>query len=134
MRLSVRGLHSYYGRAHILADVSLEAAAGEVVALLGRNGAGKSTTLKSIIGIVRPAAGTVEIDGKPIGGEPPHRICRRGLGYVPEERRVFASLTVNGNLEVGRQPPRPISPRGPPRACSSSFPTSPGWGTAPRGR
>ena len=106
MQLSVRGLHSYYGRAHILADVSLEAAAGEVVALLGRNGAGKSTTLKSIIGLVRPAAGSVALDGTSINGEPPHRICRRGLGYVPEERRVFASLTANANLEVGRQPPR----------------------------
>ena len=134
MRLSVRGLHAYYGRAHILDGVSLDAAAGEVVALLGRNGAGKSTTLKSIIGIVRPAEGTVELDGARISGEPPHRICRRGLGYVPEERRVFASLTVNGNLEVGRQPPRPALPRGPPRASSSSFPTSRGWGTAPRGR
>ena len=106
MQLSVQGLHSYYGRAHILADVSLETAAGEVVALLGRNGAGKSTTLKSIIGLVRPAAGSVVLDGTSINGEPPHRICRRGLGYVPEERRVFASLTVNANLEVGRQPPR----------------------------
>ena len=106
MELSVRGLHSYYGRAHILAEVSLAAAAGEVVAILGRNGAGKSTTLKSIIGLVRPAAGTIELDGVRIDGEPPHRICRRGVGYVPEERRVFTSLSVNANLEVGRQPPR----------------------------
>ena len=107
MRLRVEDLHSFYGRAHILAGVSLEAGSGEVVALLGRNGAGKSTTLKSIMGLVRPASGTVELDGRRIDGEPPHRICRRGLGYVPEERRVFASLTVGGNLEVGRQPPRP---------------------------
>ena len=135
MRLSVQGLHSYYGRAHILDGVSLDAAAGEVVALLGRNGAGKSTTLKSIIGIVRPAEGTVELDGDSIGGEPPHRICRRGLGYVPEERRVFASLTVNGEPRGGAPaPPAPASPHGPPRASSSSFPTSRGWETAPRGR
>ena len=105
--LSVRGLHSYYGRAHILSDVSLDVSAGEVVALLGRNGAGKSTTLKSIIGLVRPAGGTIEYEGHAIAGEPPHRICRRGLGYVPEERRIFAGLTVMENLEVGRQPARP---------------------------
>ncbi|MCY4450434.1 MAG: ABC transporter ATP-binding protein [Immundisolibacterales bacterium] len=128
MRLEVRGLHSYYGRAHILADVSLEATAGEVVALLGRNGAGKSTTLKSIIGLVRPAGGTVEVDGTPISGEPPHRICRRGLGYVPEERRVFASLTVGGNLEVGRQPPRPGLTPWTPARLFELFPNLAGMG------
>ena len=134
MGLEVRGLHSFYGRAHILAEVSLGAAAGEVVALLGRNGAGKSTTLKSIIGIVRPAKGVVELDGASIGGEPPYRICRRGLGYVPEERRVFASLTVNGNLEVGRRPPRPGLPPWTPARLFELFPTWPGWETAPQGR
>ena len=134
MRLSVRGLHSYYGRAHILAGVSLDAAAGEVVALLGRNGAGKSTTLKSIIGLVRPAAGTVELDGDPIGGEPPHRICRRGLGYVPEERRVFASLTVNGNLEVGRQAPRPGLTPWTPARLFELFPNLAGMGDRTAGQ
>ena len=128
MRLSVQGLHSYYGRAHILAGVSLEATAGEVVALLGRNGAGKSTTLKSIIGLVRPAGGTVEIDGLRISGEPPHRICRRGLGYVPEDRRVFASLTVGGNLEVGRQPPRPDLTPWTPERLFELFPNLAGMG------
>ena len=128
MRLNVRDIHSYYGRAHILADVSLEAAAGEVVALLGRNGAGKSTTLKSIIGLVRPARGTIELDGARIDGEPPHRICRRGLGYVPEERRVFASLTVNGNLEVGRQPPRPGLTPWTPARLFELFPNLAGMG------
>ena len=128
MRLSVAGLHSYYGRAHILDGVSLEVAAGEVVALLGRNGAGKSTTLKSIIGIVRPAEGTVELDGARISGEPPHRICRLGLGYVPEERRVFASLTVNGNLEVGRQPPRPGLTPWTPARLFELFPNLAGMG------
>ena len=128
MRLNVRDIHSYYGRAHILADVSLEAAAGEVVALLGRNGAGKSTTLKSIIGLVRPARGTIELDGARIDGEAPHRICRRGLGYVPEERRVFASLTVNGNLEVGRQPPRPGLTPWTPARLFELFPNLAGMG------
>ena len=128
MGLEVRGLHSFYGRAHILEDVSFEAAAGEVVALLGRNGAGKSTTLKSIIGIVRPAKGVVELDGAPIGGEPPYRICRRGLGYVPEERRVFASLTVNGNLEVGRRPPRPGLTPWTPARLFELFPNLAGMG------
>ena len=134
MQLSVRGLHSYYGRAHILAEVSLEAAAGEVVALLGRNGAGKSTTLKSIIGLVRPAAGTVELDGAPIAGEPPHRICRRGLGYVPEERRVFSSLTVNGSLEVGRQPPRPGLTPWTPARLFALFPNLAGMGDRTAGQ
>ena len=134
MGLEVRGLHSFYGRAHILADVSLEAGAGEVVALLGRNGAGKSTTLKSIIGIVRPARGVVELDGASIGGEPPHRICRRGLGYVPEERRVFASLTVNGNLEVGRRPPRPGLTPWTPARLFALFPNLAGMGERAAGQ
>ena len=104
--LEVRGLHAYYGRAHVLADVGLALHAGEVLALLGRNGAGKSTTLKGIIGLVRPAAGTIEFEGRPIAGLPPYAIARRGVGYVPEDRRVFPDLTVLENLEVGRRPPR----------------------------
>ena len=104
--LKVGGLHSYYGQAHILADVSLEVNAGEVVVLLGRNGAGKSTTLKSIIGLVRPKSGTVEFRGERIERAAPYRIARLGLGYVPEERRIFTDLTVLENLEVGKQPPR----------------------------
>ena len=134
MRLSVRDLHSYYGRAHILDGVFLDAAAGEVVALLGRNGAGKSTTLKSIIGLVRPAEGTVDLDGARISGEAPHRICRRGLGYVPEERRVFASLTVNGNLEVGRQPPRPGLTPWTPARLFELFPNLAGMGDRTAGQ
>jgi branched-chain amino acid transport system ATP-binding protein len=108
--LSVRGLNAYYGRAHILADVALEVATGEVVVLLGRNGAGKSTTLKSIIGLVRPASGEVEFDGRRIDGLEPYEIAQAGLGYVPEDRRIFTELTVLENLEVGRQPPRPNAP------------------------
>jgi branched-chain amino acid transport system ATP-binding protein len=108
--LRVAGLHAYYGQAHILADVSLEVEGGEVVVLLGRNGAGKSTTMKSIMGLVRPAKGSVEFQGRRIERLAPYRIARLGLGYVPEERRIFTELTVLENLEVGRQPPRAGAP------------------------
>ena len=108
--LTVNNIHAYYGQAHILADVSLEVNAGEVVVLLGRNGAGKSTTLKSIIGLVRPTKGEVTFQGARIERMLPYRIARLGLGYVPEERRIFTELTVLENLEVGRQAPRPGVP------------------------
>ena len=108
--LTVSGLHAYYGQAHILADVALQVHAGEVVVLLGRNGAGKSTTLKSIIGLVRPKSGTVEFGGARIDQLDPYKIARMGLGYVPVERRIFTDLTVKENLEVGRQPARPGVP------------------------
>jgi len=101
--LSVRGLNTYYGRAHILADVSLEVGAGEVAVLLGRNGAGKSTTLKSIVGWAPPRSGEVVFDGRRIERLPMWRITRSGLGYVPEDRRIFTDLSVIENLEVGRQ-------------------------------
>ena len=104
--LEVRDLHAFYGRAHILHGVSLEARAGEVVALLGRNGAGKSTAMKAIMGLVPPASGEVSFDGKRIERLQPYRIARLGLGYVPEERRIFTELSVMENLEVGRQPAR----------------------------
>jgi len=108
--LSVRDLHAYYGRAHILHGVSLDAAAGEVVALLGRNGAGKSTVLKAIMGLVPPATGEVSFAGRRVERLPTYRIARLGLGYVPEERRIFTDLTVAENLEVGRQAPRDGAP------------------------
>ena len=104
--LDVSGIHAFYGQAHILFDVSLNVRAGEVVVLLGRNGAGKSTTLKSIAGLVRPREGSVKFMGEPIERRQPFEVARRGLGYVPEERRIFTELTVLENLEVGRQPPR----------------------------
>jgi len=104
--LSATDLHAYYGRAHILQGVSFALAAGEVLVLLGRNGAGKSTTMKSLIGLVRPRAGRVAFGGHEVAGWEPHRIARLGLGYVPEERRIFADLSVTENLEVGRQLPR----------------------------
>ena len=120
--LSIEGLNTHYGRAHILADLTLELARGEVVALLGRNGAGKSTTLKTIIGMVRPSAGRIRFDGETISGLASHAICRRGLGYVPEERRIFAGLTVSENLEVGRQPPRADAPEWTPERLFEIFP------------
>ena len=108
--LAVSNLNTYYGQAHILSDVSLAVNAGEVVVLLGRNGAGKSTTLKSIIGIARAAGGEITFQGVRIERLPAYRIARMGLGYVPEERRIFTDLTVLENLEVGRQAPRAGAP------------------------
>lgn len=108
--LEASGIHSFYGQAHILFDVSLNVRAGEVVVLLGRNGAGKSTTLKSIAGLVRPREGSVRFMGEAIERRQPFEIARRGLGYVPEERRIFTELTVLENLEVGRQPARASVP------------------------
>ena len=104
--LSLEGLNSFYGKAHILHDLGFAVGQGEVVALLGRNGAGKTTTLKSIMQLLRPASGRVTFDGRDITRQPAHRVCRLGLGYVPEERRIFTDLTIVENLEVGRQPPR----------------------------
>lgn len=103
--LEVSGLHAHYGRAHILHGVTLSAGEGEVLALLGRNGAGKSTTMKAIMGVVPPSAGQVRFAGRELAGREPFEIARAGLGYVPEERRVFTELTVAENLEVGRKPP-----------------------------
>jgi len=104
--LEVRGLTAAYGKARVLFGLDFVAHAGEVLALLGRNGAGKSTTLKRIMGLVPPQAGKIRFDGVQISALPPYRIARLGLGYVPEERRIFTDLTVRENLEVGRQPPR----------------------------
>ncbi|CAM3801077.1 ABC transporter ATP-binding protein [Paracidovorax anthurii] len=104
--LQVEGLRAWYGGAQILADVALEVGRGEVVALMGRNGAGKSTTLKVIAGLVARREGTVRFLGRDVSRLAPHRIARAGLGYVPEERRIFTDLTVLENLGVGRQPPR----------------------------
>jgi branched-chain amino acid transport system ATP-binding protein len=111
MKLSVQGLNSFYGPAHILFDVAIEVGAGEVVALLGRNGAGKSTTFRSIVGLVEQREGRIVFEGRDVSTEPTHAIVRSGLGYVPEERRIFTDLTVDENLEVGRQPPRPNAPQ-----------------------
>jgi branched-chain amino acid transport system ATP-binding protein len=104
--LDVQGLSAWYGGAHILFDIALQVNAGEVVALMGRNGAGKSTTLKTVMGMVERRRGTVHFLGRDISRLPSHAIASAGLGYVPEDRRIFSDLTVLENLEVGRQPPR----------------------------
>lgn len=104
--LEVRGLHAYYGQAHILFDLTLDVGAGEVVVLLGRNGAGKSTTLKSIAGLLGVRHGSVHFQGERIDGLEPFAIARKGLGYAPEDRRIFTELSVLENLEVGRQAAR----------------------------
>ena len=96
--LELEGINSYYGDSHILFDVSLRIEKNEVVALLGRNGAGKSTTLKSMIGLVRPRSGRVVLDGTPTESLPPHAVAALGLQLVPEERRIFGSLSVEENL------------------------------------
>ena len=104
--LDIEGLSASYGQAEILFDVSLRLGRGEVAALMGRNGAGKTTTLKAIMGLVQRRAGRLVFDGHAIGTLASYRIARLGLGYVPEERRIFTDLTVYENLEVGRRPAR----------------------------
>lgn len=104
--LEAKGLCAWYGAAQILYDVGLEVRRGEVVALMGRNGAGKSTTLKSLIGMLDRRRGSVVFMGADISKSETHQITRSGLGFVPEDRRIFTDLTVTENLEVGRQPPR----------------------------
>jgi branched-chain amino acid transport system ATP-binding protein len=108
--LEIAALEAGYGPAQVLFGVSCSLAAGEVVALLGRNGAGKSTLIKAAMGLLPPRAGRLSFAGRDIAGEPAWRIARAGLGYVPEERRVFPDLTVAENLAVGRRPPRPGLP------------------------
>ncbi len=104
--LEVTALNSFYGQAHILHDVAFGVGAGEVSVLLGRNGAGKSTVMKSLIGMVRPASGSVRFAGQDIARVESFRRAQLGLGYVPEERRIFPELTVMENLDIGRQQPR----------------------------
>ena len=120
--LEVHGVNSAYGRAHILYDLDLSANRGEVVVLLGRNGAGKSTTLKTLIGLVRPLSGEISFNGRRIEQLEPYEIARLGLGYVPEERRIFTDLSVMENLEVGRQAPRAGAPQWTPEKLFRLFP------------
>lgn len=111
MLLQVSDLHAYYGKSHILQGVSFALPDVDIVALLGRNGSGRSTTLKSIMGLVPPASGQVALQGMNLAGEAAYDIARRGIGYVPEERLVFPSLTVEENLEMGMQPGVEGAPR-----------------------
>jgi branched-chain amino acid transport system ATP-binding protein len=122
MLLQVTDLSAWYGRAQILFGVNLEVGRGEVVALMGRNGAGKSTTIKAIMGLVEQAAGDVRFRGQAIRRSEPFEIARIGLGYVPEDRRIFTELSVLENLEVGRQPPREGAPAWSPEKLFRVFP------------
>jgi branched-chain amino acid transport system ATP-binding protein len=104
--LAVENLSAWYGAARILYDLTFEIGRGEVVALMGRNGAGKSTTMKTIMGLIAERQGVVRFNGADISRLRPFEIARRGLGFTPEDRRIFADLTVIENLDIGRQPPR----------------------------
>jgi branched-chain amino acid transport system ATP-binding protein len=99
--LRLEGLHARYGLSHVLQGVELEVGAGEVVGLFGRNGVGKTTVLKTVAGWVPPSQGSVQLDGVEVGGRPPDEICRLGLGFVPEDRRIFPGFTVEENLKLG---------------------------------
>ena len=103
--LTLDGIHTFYAKSHILHGVSLEVRPGEVVGLLGRNGVGKSTTLKTIMGLVRPSEGRMTFEGKDIAGQAPYRLARMGIAYVPEDRRIFRLLTVLENLRTGLDRP-----------------------------
>lgn len=108
--LSLQGVHAHYGKSHILHGIDLSIGRGEVVSLLGRNGAGRSTTLKSIMGLVDVTGGRIAIEGRDITNKRPFEIARAGLGFVPEEREVFANLTVDENLRMGEQAKRDDAP------------------------
>jgi len=109
--LTLEGVHTFYAKSHILHGVSLEVRPGEVVGLLGRNGVGKSTTLKTIMGLVTPSEGTITFEGKAIAGVPPYRLARMGIGYVPEDRRIFKLLSVLENLRTGLDRPEVTAAR-----------------------
>jgi branched-chain amino acid transport system ATP-binding protein len=103
--LTLTDVHAHYGKSHVLHGVSIHVGPGEVVGILGRNGVGKSTTLKTILGLVRASAGRVTFDGRDVTGWPPHRVARTGIAYVPEDRRIFRLLTVHENLRTGLDRP-----------------------------
>ena len=120
--LKVGQLNAFYGKAHILFDLNLEVSKGEVVALVGRNGAGKSTTMKAIMGLLDRATGDIQFRGRSIAGWPSFKIARLGLGYVPEDRRIFSDLTVEENLDIGRCPARAGAPVWTPEKLYRLFP------------
>ncbi len=111
MLLEVSGLHAHYGKSHVLDGVDITVSAPEIVAILGRNGSGRSTLLKTVMGLTPPSAGSVRLAGVALAGLPPHRIARAGLAYVPEERLVFDNLSVADNLATGVKSGRPGAPR-----------------------
>ncbi len=120
--LRVSNLNAFYGRAQILYDVALEVGRGEVVALMGRNGAGKSTTMKALMGMLPTRRGTIHFRGQDIATWAPYRIARAGMGFVPEDRRVFGDLSVLENLDTGRQAPRNDAPQWTPEKLFALFP------------
>ena len=134
MKLQVTGLNAWYGPAHILFDLALEVGNGEVIALLGRNGAGKSTTFKSLVGLLERRSGRILYEGRDLSGKATHEIVRAGLGYVPEDRRIFTELTVEENLEVGRQPARQGAPTWTPEKLYALFPNLAAMRNRPGGR
>jgi len=103
MMLEVQGIHTYYGLSHILFDVSLKVKKGQVVCLLGRNGAGKTTTFRSIMGLNPPSQGQIRFNDDDVTGTPPYQLVRKGMGWVPDDRRIFADLTVGENLEIAER-------------------------------
>jgi branched-chain amino acid transport system ATP-binding protein len=103
--LEVEGLHTYYGKSHVLHDLSFAVPRGAITVLIGRNGAGKTTTLRSLMGLTPPRQGRVRLGGRDVTGEPPHRMFRLGVGYVPEGRQIFPELTVGENLRLAERPP-----------------------------
>jgi branched-chain amino acid transport system ATP-binding protein len=121
-KLEISTLNAYYGQAHILDGVTFEVRPGEVTALLGRNGAGKSTTLRSIMALVSRRSGSIRFEGREMIALETHRIARAGIGYVPEDRRIFTDLTVEENLLTGRQPPRAGLPEWAPEKVYALFP------------
>ncbi|HZG19354.1 MAG TPA: ABC transporter ATP-binding protein [Herbaspirillum sp.] len=132
--LQVEALNAFYARAHILFDVSLKVGRGEVVALMGRNGAGKSTTLKAVMGLLEGTRGKVSFGGRDLARLAPYQRARLGLGFVPEDRRIFTELSVLQNLEAGRQPPRDGAPVWTAQALFDLFPNLGAMPERPGGR
>ena len=113
MLLEVKDLNTFYGMSHVLQGISLRVDQGDIVTLLGRNGMGKSTTLKTIMGLVKPRSGSVLFKGKDITGNPPYKVARAGIGYVPEDRRIFPNLSVTDNLFLGIKGGKILNPGDP---------------------